>query len=225
MILAADFETTTNKEDCRVWAWAVCEVGNPEYFQHGNTLDSFMKYMEESENSTFYFHNLKFDAEFILVWLFEHGYKHVVVKKDENGKILPNSDREASKTFTTLISNMGQFYAMKIIFEKKGKKTKYVQIYDSLKILPFKVSEIAKAFGLPISKLKIDYKANREIGHELTREEIDYIRNDVDIVARALKVLFDQDLPKMTQGSNAMHDYKQTVGGRNFDAWFPEARL
>lgn len=24
----ADFETTTNLEDCRVWAYALCEVGN-----------------------------------------------------------------------------------------------------------------------------------------------------------------------------------------------------
>lgn len=214
MILAADFETTTNPEDCRVWAWAVCEVGNPSYFQHGNSIDSFVDYMEKSKNSTFYFHNLKFDAEFLFVWLFEHGFKHV---KDRS--------EEATKTFTTLISDMGQFYSVKIIFEKKGKKTKYAKIYDSLKILPFKVEEIAKGFGLPISKLKLDYKTDREVGHALTPHEIAYIRNDVDIVARALKVLFDQNLPKITQGSNALHDYKQTVGGRNFDAWFPYAGL
>ena len=225
MILSADFETTTNPEDCRVWAWAVSEVGNPDYFEYGNSLDSFMEYMENSQNSTFYFHNLKFDAEFIFVWLFEHGFKHVVVEKDANGRIKPDSQREETKTFTTLISDMGQFYAVKIIFEKKGKKTKAVKIYDSLKILPFKVSEIASGFGLPISKLKIDYKADRPIGHQLTQEEIAYIRNDVDIVARALKVLFDQNLPKMTQGSNALYDYQETVGGRNFQAWFPDTRL
>lgn len=212
MILTADFETTTNPDDCRVWAWAVCEVGNPDYFKYGNSIDDFVKYMEKSNNSTFYFHNLKFDAEFLFVWLFEHGFKHVTNRKDE-----------ATKTFSTLISDMGQFYSVKIIFEKKGKKTKYVKIYDSLKILPFKVEEIAKGFGLPINKLKLDYKTDREVGHILTTHEIAYIRNDVDIVARALKVLFDQNLPKITQGSNALHDYKQTVGGRNFDAWFPYA--
>lgn len=211
MLLTADFETTTQEEDCRVWAWAVCEVGNPDFFQHGNNIDSFFRFMKNCENATFYFHNLKFDGEFLFVWLFENGFKHVLNRKDE-----------ATKTFTTLISDSGQFYSIKIIFEKKGKKTVYAQIYDSLKILPFSVAEIAKGFNLPISKLEIDYTAKREIGHKLTQTEIDYIRNDVDIVARALKVLFDQDLKKMTQGSNALHDYKETVGKKNFERWFPE---
>lgn len=29
----ADFETTTDPKDCRVWAWGVCEVGNEDYFR------------------------------------------------------------------------------------------------------------------------------------------------------------------------------------------------
>lgn len=210
MLLTADFETTTDENDCRVWAWGLCEIGNPQFFEYGNNMESFFDYMEKSKNSTFYFHNLKFDGEFILVYLFEHGFKHVIDRKDED-----------SKTFTTLISDGGQFYSMKIIFEKKGKKTKYVQIYDSLKILPFSVEQIAKGFNLPIQKLELDYKATREPGHVLTPDEVDYLRNDVDIVARALKVLFDQGLDKMTQGSNALHDYKRTVGQKSFERWFP----
>ena len=210
MLYTADFETTTNENDCRVWAWGVCEIGNPDYFTHGNTIESFFDYMEKSENSTFYFHNLKFDGEFLLVYLFEHGFKHVIDRKDE-----------AEKTFTTLISDSGQFYSIKIIFEKKGKRTKYVKILDSLKILPFSVAQIAKAFNLPISKLKLDYTKPRERGYILTPAEIAYLRNDVDIVARALSVLFSQGLDKMTQASNAFHDYKLTVGKKNFERWFP----
>lgn len=206
----SDFETTTDENDCRVWAWGVCEVGNPDFFQHGNTIDSFFEFMKRSNNSTFYFHNLKFDGEFLLVWLFEHGFKWVADRKSE-----------ATKTFTTLISDTGQFYSMKIIFEKDGKKSRYVTIYDSLKILPFSVAQIAKGFNLPISKLEIDYKATREKGHILTQQEVDYLRNDVDIVARALHVLFEQGLDKMTQGSNALHDYKRMTGAKNFERWFP----
>lgn len=206
----ADFETTTNENDCRVWAWGICEVGNPDYFSHGNSIETFFEFLENSKNATFYFHNLKFDGEFLLVYLFENGFKWVANRKEES-----------TKTFTTLISDKGQFYSMKIIFEKKNKKTKYVTIYDSLKILPFSVSQIASGFNLPISKLEIDYKANREIDHELTKEEIAYLRNDVDIVARALDVLFSQGLDKMTQGSNALHDYKRMTGAKNFERWFP----
>lgn len=210
MLFTADFETTTDENDCRVWAWGVCEIGNPEYFAHGNTIDTFFDYIENSNNSTFYFHNLKFDGEFLLVYLFEHGFKHVLERSDED-----------SKTFTTLISDSGQFYSMKIVFEKKGKKTKFVRIYDSLKILPFSVAQIAKGFNLPISKLELDYSKHREPGYILTPSEVDYLRNDVDIVARALKVLFDQGLDRMTQGSNALFDYKRTVGKKSFERWFP----
>lgn len=210
MKYTADFETTTDENDCRVWAWGVTEIDNADYFTYGNDLDGFMEYIKARENAIYYFHNLKFDGEFIMVWLFEHGFRHVKDRKDE-----------ATKTFTTLISDKGQFYSMKIIFEKDGKKTNYAQIYDSLKILPFSVDQIAKAFNLPISKLKIDYTAKREIGHVLTDEEVDYLRNDVTIVAKALAVLFSQNLTKMTQGSNALFDYKNTVGKKNFERWFP----
>lgn len=209
-LFTADFETTTDPNDCRVWAWATCEVGNEENFYYGNSIESFMEFMEQSKNSTFYFHNLKFDMEFLLVHLFENGYKHVIEKSDI-----------ATKTFTTLISDKGQFYSSKIYFKKGNKKANAVTIYDSLKILPFSVEEIAGAFGLTIEKLKLDYEAYREIGHVLTKEEIDYIRNDVTIVAKALKVLFSQGLTKMTQGSNALYDYKNMVGKKNFERWFP----
>lgn len=210
MLYTADFETTTNEDDCRVWAWGVCEIGNPDYFSHGNTIEGFFDYMEKSENSTFYFHNLKFDGEFLMVHLFEQGFKHVIDRSEED-----------TRTFTTLVSDAGQFYSIKIIFEKKGKRTKYVKIYDSLKILPFSVAQIAKGFNLPISKLEIDYDKPRERGYVLTQKEVDYLRNDVDIVARALHVLFEQGLDRMTQGSNALHDYKRTVTKKNFERWFP----
>lgn len=210
MKLTADFETTTDELDCRVWAWGVCEIGNPNYFIYGNNIDDFFKFCETSENSTIYFHHLKFDGEFILCWLFENGFIHVKDRKELK-----------TKTFTTLISDKGQFYSMKIVFKKSGKKTNYIEIFDSLKILPFSVSAIAKGFNLPISKLDIDYNLPRPVGYNLTPEEIDYLRNDVDIVARALNVIFSQDLEKMTAGSNALFDYKRTVSIKSFDRWFP----
>ena len=210
MLFTADFETTTDENDCRVWAWAVSEIGKTENFFFGNSIDNFFDFVQNQENSTFYFHNLKFDGEFIMVWLFEHGFKHVTDRKDEK-----------TKTFTTLISDTGQFYSIKVIFEKKGKKTKYIKIFDSLKILPFSVEEIAKGFNLPISKLEIDYTAYRPVNHILTQIEIDYIKNDVVIVAMALDVLFSQNLTKMTQGSNALFDYKQTITEKRFEKLFP----
>jgi hypothetical protein len=161
-------------------------------------------------NITLYFRNLKFDGEFLFVWLFEHGYKHVVNRED----ITDNS-------FTTLISDKGQFYSIEIVFENDKKFPRKVTIYDSLKIIKLSIDETAKAFKLPIQKLEIDYDEYREIGHVITPEEHAYILNDVKIDAMALKTLFDQNLEEMTIGSNALYDYKQIITAKRFDELFP----
>ena len=138
-------------------------------------------------------------------YLFQNGFTHT------EEKILKDNQ------FSTLISDKGQFYSIRIQFDNGSKVT----IYDSLKILPFSVEQISKAFGLPMQKLEIDYKAAREVGHILTEQEIAYIKNDVVIVAEALSILFKQGLNKMTQGSNAMSDYKKVIGSKEFTRHFP----
>lgn len=210
MLFTVDFETTTDPLDCRVWACGICSIDETHSFKYGNSLEWFIEFAKNNTGSTFYFHNLKFDGEFILCYLFEHGYKHVTDRK-----------KLKTKTFTTLISDKGQFYSLEICFNNDEYKTEKITIYDSLKILPFSVEAIAKGFNLPISKLKIDYDEKREIGHILTPQEIDYLRNDVEIMSRALLTLFNQDLRQMTQGSNALYDYKKIVGKKNFSKWFP----
>ena len=206
----ADFETTTDINDCRVWAYGICEIGNPDYFIYGNNIEDFINYLKENENAVYYFHNLKFDGEFIISYLLNNGFTYFKDKKDRK-----------SKTFTTLISDMGQFYSIEIFFEiKDNKHINKATLYDSLKILNFSVEQIAKDFNLPISKLKIDYNAKREIGHTLTNDEVDYLRNDVEIMARALKFMFDKNLNKMTIGSNALNNYKEF--NTNFRHFFPE---
>ena len=116
---------------------------------------------------------------------------------------------------------MGQFYSIVLYFKKGNKKVHKVTFYDSLKIIPFSVEVVAKSFNLEISKLKIDYNKERKKGHLLTDEEREYIKNDVLIIAKALKVLFDEDLRKMTQGSNALNDYKQILTKSKFEHYFP----
>ena len=114
---------------------------------------------------------------------------------------------------------MGAWYSMEIYFEVKGKKKNKVTIYDSLKLLNFSVEEIAKGFDLPIRKLELDYDAYREEGHQLTQHEIDYIRNDVEIMARALDIFMSKNKKKMTIGSNALQNFKDLCP--NFRNLFP----
>lgn len=114
---------------------------------------------------------------------------------------------------------------MKYILKCGNKKVKKVTFLDSLKILNFSVETIAKTFHLEISKLKLDYEKPREIGHILTDFEKEYIKNDVLIVAQALKILFDENLTKMTQASNAMYDYKNIIKQNKFEHYFPQLDL
>jgi hypothetical protein len=204
--LMADFETTTDVNDCRVWAGCAVDIETLKVEFLGIDLDSFIGYLS-NKNTVCYFHNLRFDGEFILYWLLKHGYRHNDSRKD--------------RTFQTLITDDGLFYSIEVVFEKlPNKKYKKVVFYDSLKKLPFKVAQIAKAFELPMSKGEIDYNKPRPVGYTPDDNENEYITDDCKIVAGALKKQFDQGLKKMTNASDALHGYKKIVG-ENFDRWFP----
>lgn len=209
----ADFETNVCETDCRVWAYSICEIGDVNNFIYGNNIEDFINWCaNDKENYILYFHNLKFDGEYIFSYLLNNGYECIKDKKEKR-----------SKTFTTLISDMGMFYSIEIFFEINGSKTNKVTIYDSYKIIAMSVDDIAKEFDLPIRKLSIDYIEYREVGHILTNEEIDYIRNDVEIMARALEIMFKLELTKMTIGSNALTDFKKRFKEENkkYDYMFP----
>lgn len=209
----ADFETTTDENDCRVWAFGICSVDDSFSFQYGNDLEVFMLWCANSkENYKVAFHNLKFDSAFILNWLNRNGFTRIEDKKDK-----------ADKTYTTLISDMGAYYQIEVFFEVgkgKGKRgVNKVVFTDSMKIFNMSVERIAKDFDLPIRKGSIDYKAFRPVGHELTDEEVAYLRNDVEIVARALNTFYKQGHNKLTIGSNALASFKGLC--RGFNNYFP----
>lgn len=209
----ADFETTTRADNCHVWAYAICEVENKDNIIIGTTIDDFMKWCEErKENDTVFFHNLKFDSQFIMNYLFKNDYIHTV-----------NPEDKKSRTFNTLISDKGLYYQVEVIFEKKGKKVNKVVFQDSLKLIPLSVEAIAKSFKLPISKLEIDYEAhnNLPIGSPLTKEEEEYIKHDVQIVAYAIEYFYSQGLDRMTIGSCALAEYKKIITKRDFKRFFP----
>ena len=206
-----DFETATWFEnETYVWAWAVCEIGKEEHIKIDNSIETFFEFCEKEYNPIIYFHNLKFDGEFILSYLLEHGFKHIKDKKDKE-----------DKSFTTLITNMGLFYSIEVFFKVGNKKVRKVTFYDSLKIIPFSVDQIAKSFNLTEQKLEIDYNKIRPKGYELTVQELDYIKHDVIIVAKALNVLFQEKLTKMTEGSNALHDFTQIITEKRFKYYCP----
>lgn len=210
-IYMCDFETTTDPEDCRVWAACAVELETGRVVHLSNSIDSFMEWCQSEKGARLYFHNLRFDGEFILSWLFNHGFQHV----GNELKAIPD------RSFQTLISDMGQFYKMTIMFERRKKKGHVkIDIYDSLKKIPFKAAKIAKDYGLQQSKGEIDYTRFRPIDYELTPEEIDYITTDCQIVQQALQAQFQEGMLKMTSASDALSYYKEVMG-RAFEYWFP----
>lgn len=207
--VTADFETTADDlTRTRVWAWAACTLKTYD-ITTGTSIEGFMEWCERAPDARVYFHNLKFDGKFIISHLLNSGWEWI-----------PSHGEQAPYRFTTLISDMNQFYTIKLYFGRGH----YIEFCDSLKIISLPVAKIPRAFGFEEedAKLEIDYAEHREIDHVLTQEEIDYISADVRIVARALGELIDHGATKITAGSNAIAEYKMTIGGeKGFRRMFP----
>ncbi len=201
----ADFET--KNEDfynehgfTEVWLYA---ISNPqgEIVNYGATMEEFISYCKSKLNNCIvYFHNLRFDGSFILNYLINNDYKYL-------DKIEYNS----GKSYNTLISEDGQFYSIKAHF-KRGVT---VDFNDSLKIIPFPVKTIAKAFDLPMEKEIIDYG-----NYEINETTLSYVFNDVKIVALALHQLKEKGFCGMTAASSAYKWFISQCDGS--DILFPE---
>lgn len=205
---AADFETTTDPDDCRVWAFACCQVGNPDFMVYGKDVSEFVGWCEQAANCEVYFHNLAFDGSFLFDHLLNSGWR-----------CLRDGEKPSDMTFSALIGEQNQVYCIEMYFTPARK----VKLMDSLKVIPLSVEAMARAYGLDEGKGELDYAAYRAPGHELTDEERDYIRRDVQIAAKVLHLHHQQGLRRMTAGSNALSDYKSMKGGnRGFRKVFPE---
>ena len=130
----ADFETTTLPNDCRVWAYAIVDIDDPDNKDDiviGTNIDDFLDWCNEQKGSPkIFFHNLKFDLSFVMDALFKKGFKHTTDSKERQ-----------TKTFNTMISDKGLVYQCEIIFYRKGKNIRKVILQDSLKLIPLRVKE------------------------------------------------------------------------------------
>lgn len=201
----ADFETTTDPDDCRVWGWGLCQedAETLDDVEIGLDIDAFIERISKAA-MVVYFHNLAFDGVFIIDRLFRLGYRHV-------------GENPRRGEFSSLISNMGKFYSVTVMWET-GHKTEF---RDSLKKLPMSVSNVAKTFKLEESKGSIDYAAPRPVGYQPTPAERDYIARDVLIVAKALHQQFGAGMVKLTVGSDSLAEFKRLCGSKMFSRLFP----
>lgn len=208
-IWACDFETTTDPLDCRVWAWGASFVSDSSIKEYGNSIDSFIEWCK-GETRKLYFHNLAFDGEFIVSWLLSNGYEY--------------SDKPKTGCFKTIISNTGLWYSIEIWWKYSIYRSTKTTIWDSFKLIPFSIEKIAHDFNLPIRKLKLDYKEKREVGHELTQHEVDYLFNDIDIEGMALNECFKLGFNKMTATSCSFETFKKSLP-MAFEKIFPPLEM
>lgn len=226
----ADFETTTYEGITRteVWASALVDLESPTEKSSviiDNSLDDFMWFifLKIHDDSTIYFHNLKFDGMFIMSWLKKHkdkfkefsitidGHKHLRKKNElrwNNGGYYLYS-----------VSDKGQWYSITIKY-----RGRLITFLDSLKLLPFSVKDIGKSFKTKFQKTSIDYEGHRASGEKITDEEKDYIANDVLVVKEALNIMFEEGHTAMTIGACCMHEYKHLCwhDQKEYNALFPD---
>ena len=104
----ADFETTTDEKDCRVWGYGISEIGKPYNFYYGNSIDDFMRFFEDSkEPCKVYMHNLRFDGIFLVNWLEANNFRYVRNKTDAS-----------DQTYTALITDHNVYYNIEVYFTR-----------------------------------------------------------------------------------------------------------
>lgn len=217
-----DFETTVYKGqvNTEVWASACVELFT-EDVKIFHSIDEQYKYFLSLDcNVCVYYHNLKFDGAFWLSYLLvDLGYEQAYIKHsdDINDMEWLSQKEMKNKTFTYSISNMGQWYRITV-----KDKNRFIEIRDSLKLLPFSVKRIGESFGTKHKKLDMEYTGFRYAGCEITDNEKEYIANDVLVVKEALEIMFTEGHKKLTIGSCCLGEYKKSIGRKNYERLFPD---
>ena len=98
---SCDFETITDPNDARVWAWIAIDIDNNDTIIIDNSIEGFFSWIGNGESKTCYFHNLKFDGSYILDYALKNGFTAV-----------SDSYHLEPMQLATLISDTGLFYTM-----------------------------------------------------------------------------------------------------------------
>lgn len=218
----SDFETTVYKGQIHteVWAAASVELFTEDVQVFHSIDDLFQYYIGLNDHVIVYFHNLKFDGTFWMNYLLvDQGLEQASIQLDENPynvAWVPDHQMK-NDTFKYAISDMGQWY--KILIKIGGK---YIEIRDSLKLLPFSVERIGNSFKTKHRKLDMKYEGVRYAGCEITPEEMEYIKNDVLVVKEAVEIMFQEGHTNLTIGSCCLAEYKKLIGKDTYSRLFPK---
>ena len=150
-----DFETTVYEGQTftEVWASACVELFTEDVIIFHSIQEQFEFFLSLNTNVMAYFHNLKFDGSFWLSYLLvDLGLTQAYTKlNDEGTEVCWLSDKDMpNNSFRYSISDKGQWYSITIHINDH-----YIELRDSLKLLPFSVKKIGKSFGTKHKKLEM----------------------------------------------------------------------
>ena len=219
---SADFETTVyeGQERTEVWAAACVELFT-EDVSIFHSIGELYDYLVSQEcNLCVYFHNLKFDGAFWLSYLMDDLEMQQALYHEDSTDHYPefiDKKKMQNNTFEYVISDMGQWYTITIKTHNH-----YIELRDSLKLLPFSVKRIGESFKTKHKKLDMEYVGFRYAGCEITESEKEYIANDVLVVKEALEFMFNEGHNKLTIGSCCLSEYKKIMGKDDYNMFFPD---
>lgn len=224
-ILVGDFETTVYKgqNDTQVWASAVVELYTEDAKVFGSIEATWEYLLSLKSDILIYYHNLGFDGTFWLCYLLgklklKQAYEDLSTMDEFKVKWIPNEDMpDGSIKYS--ISNMGKYYSITCFV-----KGHYIEFRDSLKLLPFSVAEIGKAFKTKHQKLEMEYEGFRYPNCYISDEEKEYIKNDVYVIKEALEFMFEQKHDSMTIGTCCMKEFKRTYDKWTYEEMFPDLK-
>ena len=215
-VYVADFETRCSDYDIAiqetsVWLWDICSIDTLEHIT-GDSIETFFEQLKKMERSVIYFHNLgRFDGFFILDYILNQRFKY-----KPNGALKTNQ-------YTALIDEFGKMYNIELCLDdgkRKHKQACVIEFRDSLNKINASEERIAKDYNLPISKGSIDYTKYRDKEYKATEEEIEYIKTDTEIVARVIKLQYENGMEYLTSASDTFHAYQARCGAY-FKSIFP----
>lgn len=207
-VFVCDFETTVyeGQDYTEVWAAACVEIGTEEVHIFHSISEQYEFFRSQNTNVVAYYHNLKFDGAFWLDFLLiQKKYQQALWHNSANELDVTwreNKDMD-NNTFKYNVSDRGQWYSITVRTRKH-----FIEIRDSLKLLPFSVERIGKSFGTKHKKLDMEYKGLRYAGCTISAKERRYIENDVLVVKEALEIMFNEGHKKLTIGACCLSEYK-----------------
>lgn len=217
-----DFETTVYKGqvNTEVWASASVELFTEDVKIFHSIEEQFDYFKSLKENIVVYYHNLKFDGSFWLSYLLvDLNMEQAYIKLNDSGTEVEWLEEKymRNNTFKYSISDKGQWYSIIIKVNNH-----FIEIRDSLKLLPFSVERIGESFKTKHRKLQMEYTGLRYAGCIITDEEKRYIANDVLVVKEAIEIMFTEGHNKLTIGSCCLAEYKDIIGKDDWNIMFPD---